>query len=983
MTSRLLLSCLLLILIGMPSIAQEPSPTAAPIFPRTPESATVPHARTRASKEIAALSNSSQASGLNFAPAVLYGAGGYFTLSVAVGDVNGDGKPDIVALSGQCNSSCSNAVVGVLLGNGDGTFQAAVAYDSGGDGAYSVAIADVNGDGKPDLLVANACASGNCNNGVVGVLLGNGDGTFQAAVNYGSGGYEASAVAVADVNGDGKPDIVVANECGSINCGNPAGSNPYGSIGVLLGNGDGTFQPAVAFSSGAYVALSVAIADVNGDGNPDIVVANQCPGNPPGCGGTGGEVGVLLGNGDGTFQAAVAYNSGEGAYDSYSVAVADVNGDGEPDIVVANFCYNGRCAKGTVGVLLGNGDGTFQSAVTNTLDQSPFSVAVADVNGDGEPDIVLAHACSGSCTEGIELLLGNGDGTFQTAVHFSAGSAPHSVAIADVNGDGKPDIVVANTCANSSSPCSTNGLVAVLINTSVNATITALTTSPNPSSFGQSVTLTATVTGQPGFYKGRPTATVTFFDGATNIGSSNLGSNGMATLTASTLPVGTDSITATYNGNSNFASSTSPAVSQVVRGAIVSLSPTNLNFGNQTVGISSSPQILTLQNTGNINLTITSIQITGTNSHGFAQTNNCPASLSPNSSCTIIVTFIPGTSGTKSAAVSITDNAPNAPQSVPIAGVGVLPAATLSPTSLNFGDQGVGTTSSPQVITLTNTGIGIMNISSIEVTGTNSGDFAEINKCPSSLAPGGTCQISVKFAPKVADTRNAAVKIKDNAPGSPQSDPITGVGMPPEVTFSPAMLTFPNQVVYTTSKAQAVKLTNSGLGILDIATIAVTGPFSQTHNCGSTVKPGASCTISITFDPQTKGTLKGSISVTDNAPGGSQKVILEGTGTYIQLMPISLNFGNQPVGTKSLSKRITLSNKGSVAVNFTGVSITGTDSKDFAETNTCGKTVAAGESCFITVTFTPLADGSRTASVSIGDSGGGSPQKVSLAGTGT
>jgi hypothetical protein len=107
------------------------------------------------------------------------------------------------------------------------------------------------------------------------------------------------------------------------------------------------------------------------------------------------------------------------------------------------------------------------------------------------------------------------------------------------------------------------------------------------------------------------------------------------------------------------------------------------------------------------------------------------------------------------------------------------------------------------------------------------------------------------------------------------------------------------------------------------------------------------------------------------------------TGTYIQLTPTSLNFGNQPVGTKSLSQQITLSNKGSVAANFTSISITGTNSKDFAETNTCRKSVRAGGTCFITVTFKPLATGSRTASVSITDNGGGSPQKVSLAGTGT
>ena len=156
---------------------------------------------------------------------------------------------------------------------------------------------------------------------------------------------------------------------------------------------------------------------------------------------------------------------------------------------------------------------------------------------------------------------------------------------------------------------------------------------------------------------------------------------------------------------------------QVVQGAIALLSPTSLNFGNQTVGITSTPQYVTLQNTGNINLTITSIQITGANSGDFAQTNNCPGSVAPNGSCQINVTFTPTATGTRNAAVTITDNAPDSPQSVPLTGVGVLPAVTFSPTSLNFGDQGVGTTSSPQVTTLTNTGAGVLTITSIGITG--------------------------------------------------------------------------------------------------------------------------------------------------------------------------------------------------------------------------------------------------------------------------
>ena len=178
-------------------------------------------------------------------------------------------------------------------------------------------------------------------------------------------------------------------------------------------------------------------------------------------------------------------------------------------------------------------------------------------------------------------------------------------------------------------------------------------------------------------------------------------------------------------------------------------------------------------------------------------------------------------------------------------------------------------------------------------------------------------------------------------------------------------------------------LTNTGLGILGITKVSVTGPFTQTNNCGSQVAAGGSCAFSVKFKPTTSGTLTGAVSIADNASGSPQKITLTGTGTDIQLTPTNLNFGNQPVRTKSAPKRVTLSNKGSVAVSITSISLTGTDSGDFSETNTCGNKVAAGQECFITVTFTPVAKGKRTAEVSINDNGGGSPQTVALSGTGT
>jgi hypothetical protein len=303
----------------------------------------------------------------------------------------------------------------------------------------------VNKDGKADLVVTNPCgAGGECTSGSVGVLLGNGDGTFQSAMTYGSGGYLDTAVAVADMNQDGNPDLVVANTCADNIC------EGDGLVGVLFGNGDGTFQAALIYGSGGRFAQSVAVADVNGDGRLDILAANES-----------GSIGALLGNGDGTFQPAAAYAS-PGSH--RSIVIADVNGDGNPDVVVPSYTSH------SVDVLLGNADGTFRDPISSDaggLDAA--ALAVADVNGDGVLDALAVSSCADfNCMTGtLQVLPGNADGTFQPAVSYdSGGNIPGSIAVADLNGDAKPDVVMANVKLDSF-PLSGAGSVAVLLNSSL------------------------------------------------------------------------------------------------------------------------------------------------------------------------------------------------------------------------------------------------------------------------------------------------------------------------------------------------------------------------------------------------------------------------------------------------------------------------------------------------------------------------------------
>jgi len=313
--------------------------------------------------------------------------------SVALADVNGDGKSDMAV------ANWGSTSVSILLNNGNGTFATKVDYTTGSNPA-SVALADVNGDGKADMAVANY------NSTSVSVLLNNGDGTFATKVDY-TTGSNPNSVALADVNGDGKADMAVANFNST-------------SVSVFLNNGNGTFATKVDYTTGSNPA-SVALADVNGDGKSDMAVANW--------GST--SVSILLNNGNGTFATKVDYTTGT---NPFSVALADVNGDGKADMAVAKYNSN------SVSVLLNNGNGTFATKVDYTTGTNPFSVALADVNGDGKADMAVANYDSTS----VSVLLNNGNGTFATKVDYTTGSYPHSVALADVNGDGKADMAVAN-----------------------------------------------------------------------------------------------------------------------------------------------------------------------------------------------------------------------------------------------------------------------------------------------------------------------------------------------------------------------------------------------------------------------------------------------------------------------------------------------------------------------------------------------------------
>jgi hypothetical protein len=502
-----------------------------------------------------------------FQPAVAYGTAGQIAFAVAVADLNGDGIPDLVVTNMCANfPGCTNGGVGVLLGNGDGTFQPAVSYNAGGIETQAIVIGDVNGDGFPDLIVTSNCQLVTCVDGSIyllpgngegtfrkpitvgpsrggplaigdlngdgkldlvaddGVLLGNGDGTFTAlggTIGPGSVGYIPGgtvSIALADLNGDGKLDVVVATATG---------------IKVQLGNGDGTLQLPVGFGSGGHWPISVAVADVNFDGKPDVIVANECSALSNGACSGEGVVGVLAGNGDGTFKGAVKYDSG--GKDATSVAVADVDQDTRTDLVVSSACGNTvTCPSGLVSVLLN----TYTAPVT--------------INVVGAPNPSLLNQSvnfTATLSSSVPIPDGSAVTFLDGATVIGGGTTTSGVTSLSLPFTKFGTHTIKATYAGDIYHNAGSGQVKQVVNRF--ASTTMVVANPGSSTSGQSVMLTATVSSSA---PGGPTGSVTFKFGATLIGSKTL-SGGTATVTTTKLPFGTSTITATYNGDTQSAPS--------------------------------------------------------------------------------------------------------------------------------------------------------------------------------------------------------------------------------------------------------------------------------------------------------------------------------------------------------------------------------------------------------------------------------------------
>jgi len=708
-------------------------------------------------------------------------------------DVNGDGKIDIVAMTPY------NGVY-VFLGNGDGTFQAPIANATVCTNAIgnceSMAVGDLNGDGKPDL----AFQSNDTTGGGISILLNTGSGTFGSAAYYPvaiSGVFAGAGIAIGDVNGDKKPDIVVGSAGGAtaivyLNQGagtfkvsgtvgsiplNPTNNvvladinndkkldivvpDPFGDVYTFYGTGKGTFTAGQVYplqSCNDCSNFLVAVADFNGDGTLDVLDTDGFFTNT-----------VSLGRGDGTFQTAQSFPFAlEGQYQN--IAVADFNGDGIPDVAAQGV------TSGSVAVVLGAQHGTLAakqlitSVCTNTF---TYGIAAGDVNGDGKADVVAVFGGgSDSCNHEVAVLLGLGTGKFKKAAFYPTGAGTNAqeeeVYLVDVNGDAKLDIVIANS----------DGTLSVLLNKG-NGTYTTEALVPAVANL---------------FYQESLTFADFNGDGKMDIALTSRG----AYSTVWVLP---------GNGNGTFGAPIQTQTSYVVDAAVAGDfnkdgKPDLLATINGIPNCGSGSQFLQ----GNGNGTFTAGTI---NCLGGGAFSNAPvaADFNADGNLDVIIPYSAGNFELGPALLQGNGNGTFTPTEFYYTGTGAVGAAvadfngdgmldvallnkgnstfvslllnstqpvSISPLNLNFGSVTVGS-KKPETVILTNNQKTSLSITSYTLGGTDPGDFTEKSTCGTSRKPGWDCTITVTFTPTATGARSATLSIKDAA--GTQTVQLSGTG---------------------------------------------------------------------------------------------------------------------------------------------------------------------------------------------------------------
>jgi hypothetical protein len=631
----------------------------------------------------------------------------------------------------------------------------------------------------------------------------------------------------------------------------PAAAVPGGPAFTLTVNGTGFVSGAVVnwngsartttFVSSSQLTASILVSDIALAGTANVTVTNP-----------GGYTSLPA-----FFSVNVSYpavglaRSNLGVADSTGAAAGDFNGDGIQDLAVYG--------RGGITIEMGNGDGTFNALPPISPGAGVPPMVVADVNNDGKLDIIEAGA----------VLLGNGDGTFQPAMNFLIGNPVYTIGVADFNRDGKVDLAI--TAGNAG--------ISILLGNGDGTFQAAGTYDPGA---GDLVV---------GDFNSDGNLDLAVDD---NSGISVLLGNGDGTfqtpynvVPGSSGYTGAGLATADLNGDAilDLVSGGPGGFTMEAFGAVY-LGNGDGTFGSPIpfmVGYQANEILLgDFNGDGKVDVVIPQ-----GNSGAYISIflGNGDGTLQAPANFTVY-------EGAFNAAVADFDGNGTLDLAVPTSGGATIPVllttTVVLPVSdfpISFQTEDIGMTSPPMDVTLTNVNSSSLTIDSIAFTGLDPQDFGiQSNTCGTSVAAGATCTVAVTFTPTAAGERTASLAFTDNAPASPQTVPLEGEGeivTAPAVTLSPTSLSFPSEVVNTTSAPEVITLTNSGTGTLQITNFEFTGDsgdFAQTNTCGSKVGAGDSCTISVTFTPVTTGIRTAILNIFDNASGSPQMVTVTGTG---------------------------------------------------------------------------------------------------------
>jgi len=905
------------------------------------------------------------------------------TLTITDNANNTPGSTQVVQLSGTGTGTpaASLSVASVTFPSqavGSASGAQSVTLTNTGNGTLTITSIVFAGTNSGDFSQTNTCgtslaASANCSIAITFKPSASGSRTATLTVTDNAGNV-GGTTQTATIAGTGAGVPAAATSPASLTFSNQAVGTTSNSQTVVLSN------------SGS-AALTIASIAVGGTNAGDFAATNNCNGSVA-AGGACNIVVTFTPASTGARSATLTISDNAGNASASQTVALSGTGGGAPSALLSS-----------ASLTFGNQNVSTTSAVQNiTLNNggnAALTLSSITIGGTNAADFATTNNCNGSVAA---------NGSCSIAVTFSpsaAGSRTATLTITDNAGNVSPSTqTVTLTGTGVATPAA--GLApssASFSNQNVGT-----------SSFAQTLTLTNSGSGPLSISNIATTGTNPGDFTTTNNcgGSVALGTSCSIAVVFSPTAVGSRSATLTVTDNAGGTAGTTQTTSLSGYGIGVAAavpSPASYFFGNQNVSVASAAQIITLSNSGTGALTVSGVSLSGTNAADFAATNTCTsAQVAAGSTCSISVTFTPGAPGIRSATLVITDNAGNsagATQTVSLGGTGVgVPSAAASPNTLTFATTTLGSSATAQTVTVTNSGTGPLTVSQVVVGGTNPADFSQTNTCSTPVAVNGTCTVSVAFTPSAAGARTANLHVIDNSGNvaSTQSVVLNGTGQgaaAPNGAVSPASLAFGNQNVGTSSATQTVTLSNSGSVALSIASIALggsnAGDFSSTTTCGASLAASGSCNILVTFTPTAGGARSASLTITDNAgntAGSTQAVAITGTGVTVSgavLSVATVSFGNQNVDAESAAQTVTLSNSGSAALTISSIALGGTNPGDFSAANNCGTSLAAGASCSIALTFTPSASGARSATLTVTDNAGGrtgSTQTAALSGTG-